>query len=82
MISSANLVIFLLRISEILAISAIICSFIPNNYDIAFAMSRSHIGLPVREFLPLVFLFVAGILSAIALGISYGRLISYGKLTM
>jgi len=66
----------LLRISEALAILAILCRLIPKEYGIALAISPSlHIGLVARVLFPLILFGLAGLLSTIALIMSYARLI-------
>ncbi len=65
----------LLRISEVLAILAILCRLIPKEYGIALAISPSlHIGLVARIIFPLILLCLAGLLSTIALIMSCARL--------
>jgi hypothetical protein len=67
----------LLRISEVVAILAILCRLIPKEYGMALAVSPSlHVGLVARVFLPLTLLSLSGFLSTItiALIMSCGRL--------
>ena len=59
----------LMIISEVLAGVAIISSFLlPKNFDFAFrASSQMSIGIPVRWFVPLFLIVIAGVTSASSL---------------
>lgn len=67
----------LMKIASCLALAAIICRFIPTNYGIAVAVSRTlHVGMTYRVFVPASLLILAGVISAIGLYINVHELTS------